>query len=349
MPPFQYKARPAEAWDKRASGKLYEGFALDQYQTLNLKDDNAIRILPPTWEDPQHFGIDLWVHYSVGPMNATVICLHRMKGEKCPQCEAWARAEEQGRPDANQLKPTRRVLVWCIDRNEDKGFPYLWAMPQTVDTSIASICKDRMTGELFQIDHPDTGYDVYFQRKQKGGGAMFVEYVGFQLARRPTQVEAKYIDYILQHPLPHVLNWRSYEEIERLNLGGGIVEEKPNQPTATSQLSAPAPVATAPAPPAAFVSEWVIVNGVYQHCSECGEPQQTSPSGITCKNGHGGVQSLEELQAAPPPPPPPPQPVAVMPTPPSNGQATPPSPAPIPTTSRTAQLLKERFNTGVKK
>lgn len=27
------------------------------------------------------------------------------------------------------------------------------------------------------------------------------------------------------------------------------------------------------------------------HCSECGEPQFGTPSGLTCKNGHGGSDS----------------------------------------------------------
>ncbi len=347
---FQYRARPAEAWDKRASGKLFEGYALDQFPTLSLKDENTIRILPPTWEDPQHYGIDLWVHYGVGPGNATVICLHRMRGEKCPVCEAWARAEEQGREDAKELKPTRRVLVWLIDRADEKN-PFLWAMPQSVDTSIASICRDRMSGELYQIDHPDAGFDVYFQRKQKGGGAMFVEYVGFQLARRPTQVEQKYIDYISQHPLPSALNWRTYEEIERLFLGGAVNEEKPVQqapgaPAPTPVQSAPV-AAVPPPPPTQFVSEYT--GG---HCSTCHQPQYTFPGGVTCQSGHVNVPAIEEQQAPPPPvvatpPPPPPPSVVTMPAPagPTNGQINPP-PAPAPNVVSRTAALRARFDTG---
>jgi hypothetical protein len=339
---FQYKARPQESWEKRASGKLYEGFALDSFQVLNLRDDNNIRILPPTWEDPQHYGIDLWVHFGVGPMNATVICLHRMKGEKCPQCEAWARAQEQGRPDADQLKPTRRVLVWVIDKNEDKGVPFLWAMPQTVDTAIAAICRDRMTGELFQIDHPTVGRDVYFQRKQKGGGTMFVDYMGYQLASRPTQVEDKYLDYVLAHPLPSTLNWRTFQQIENLNLGGVATESVPTPAQASSPTpsQAPAPVQAVPPPPPSpqtFMSEWTDL-----HCSMCSKLQYTVPQGVTCEGGHINAVSQEEIAATTPPPP-------------TNGgvQAPPPPPGPPVSTgpaivSRT-QALKDRFSTGTMK
>lgn len=329
MANFKYQARSEAKWSKRASGSLWEGFALDEFPMYKLKEDNAVRILPPTWADPSHYGWDIWVHYNVGPNRATILCLSRMKNELCPVCEAWSAAEAEGREDAAKLKPMRRVLVWIIDRKEvpEKG-PYLWAMPWTADRSIASLCRDRQSGELYQIDHPDLGYDVYFQMAKKGD---FQEYVGWQLAKRPSAVDESYLNYIVQHPVNTTLQWRSYAEVLSLFVGhseeGEDVQTSAETPvttaTPTTQVVTPPPPTTSasPTPPKPFVPEWLE-----SHCSVCGEQQYTTPTGHTCSNSHENAPAKVK----------------------ANGHAepAPPPPAPPKSPSSRGQLLRERFSTG---
>src|ERR1700747_1884482 len=107
-------------WRKRESGSTFQGFILDEVQGFSPKKENWVRFAPPTWEDASHYGIDIWVHYSVGPENASVLCLYKMTGKPCPVCEAHASAEAAGREDADRLKPTRRVLVWLVNRNDER-------------------------------------------------------------------------------------------------------------------------------------------------------------------------------------------------------------------------------------
>lgn len=329
---FQYQARPAEAWAKREKGSSYEGYAKDEYQTYTPKKENWIRILPPTWDNPNHYGIEIYVHYSVGPSRASVLCLRRMKNEACPICEAHDRATQAGREDADQLKPTKRVLVWLIDRKAEqeggpnyKKIPQLWAQPATkVDQEIAKQCRDRFTGELYQIDNPDSGNDVMFE---KVGDQLATTYSGFQIAKRPSSVDDAYLEYIIANPLHNTLKWRSYEELQSLFEGQFSGEAAEAPPIAAPVTIAAPPVAyTPPAPqpppPVAFVPEWLNTS-----CPACGQRQFTAPNGVTCQSGH----LQERLPFTPPPPPvPPPQPVVVAPAPPPTTVTTPGTPMPPP-------------------
>lgn len=312
MSPFQYKARSDDSWKKREtqSGSNYAGFILDEFKTFTAKKQNWIRILPPTWDNPQHYGMDLWVHYSVGPDNGSVICLAKMRGTACPICEAHARAEASGREDAYNLKPTRRVAIYVIDRNEEgkkdvEKKPLVWAMPWTLDRDISKVCRDRQTGELYQIDHPDAGFDVTFDVE---GERPNIKYVGVQIARRPSTVDKEYLDFIEKNPVSTTFQWRTYEEVKALFEGQGVMESQKQE-----QASASAPPTQAP-PVEQFVSQWTAL-----HCSICNELQYTTLTGVTCISGHVDAKSVEEIEEetkkqdapppskpAPPPPPPPP-------------------------------------------
>src|SRR5512135_3474719 len=54
--------------------------------------ENCVRILPPRWKDKETWGnywsITTYVHYNVGPDGAAYMCLDKMKGKRCPVCEA---------------------------------------------------------------------------------------------------------------------------------------------------------------------------------------------------------------------------------------------------------------------
>jgi len=215
---FAYQARRPEQWQKAAEGNNFASPFLDQFETFKATESNWIRILPPTWKNPEHYGLPIYVHFGVGPDAGTILCEQRSGNTKCPICEAQARAEIKGEEDlAKEYKPTRRILIWLIDRNdkekESEKLPKLWAMPQTLDQQISSICKDRRTGELYQIDHPDSGYDVTFDVT---GKRPMIKYVAPQIDRNPSSVEDVYLDYVSKYPLPEVIRHRSTEEVRAM-------------------------------------------------------------------------------------------------------------------------------------
>lgn len=229
---FVYRRRSEESVEKRASGESgdFKGFILNDYSMFSpKKGNNWIRILPPTWDDADHYGLDLHVHYGVGPERALVLCWSH-KGVACPICEAQNRAQRAGDEElAKELKASQRLLVWVLDRNEKEKGPLLWAMPWTIDRDICKISKDKQTGELYAIDHPDEGYNVSFD---KDGEGLKTKYSGFQLDRRSSSVDPVHLEYISNHPLPGTLLERTYQEVKLLFEGAPTPGEQQTTPSA---------------------------------------------------------------------------------------------------------------------
>lgn len=218
---FKYQPRTTEQLNKRASqsGGMRDSFVSDEFTIYSPKEgDIKLRILPPTWSDsPEHWGFDVYVHYQVGPDNAAYLCLNKMKGEDCPLCEERIKAEKEGEADyAKQLAPTKRVLVWMIDRkNEDAG-PLVWAMPWTIDRDICKLSMDD-SGEIIYLDDPDNGYDILFSKEGQG---QKTKYIGMQVSRRSTPIgKDQWIDYVIANPLPNVLHYYEYDYIKNIFVG----------------------------------------------------------------------------------------------------------------------------------
>jgi hypothetical protein len=218
---FKYVKREAADIEKRASqkGGDFVGLFDDNYVTYKVKKgDNWIRILPPTFEGARHYGMDVHVHFSVGPGRDTVVCNNKTFGKKCAVCDAMARLAAAGdEKEAEELKPKKRVAVWLLDRDdEDKG-PQLYAMPWTLDRDIAKLSKDKRTGAIYYLDHPKSGYDINFEKE---GDQKLTKYVGISIAREPTSVDPEWLDFIQEHPLDEVLVERTYKEVQDIYTGG---------------------------------------------------------------------------------------------------------------------------------
>lgn len=224
---FQYRKRGADAWEKRANqqGSEFQGIIKDEFKTFGpAKGDNFIRILPPTFDNAEHYGMDVYVHYSVGPDKATVLCLSKMLKEPCPICEARVKAERANDDElANELKASKRVLVWMIDRKEEGKGPLLWPMPWTLDRDFSKLARDPRSGEVYLIDHPEEGFDISFE---KTGDGINTKYVGIQLARKASSVDSDIIDYIVKEPLDQTLVWRDYDDIQKMFRGGESARDR---------------------------------------------------------------------------------------------------------------------------
>ena len=238
---FKYERRSPQTVEKRATqqGGDFQGFISDAYKTYSpKKGDNWIRILPPTWEDADHYGYDVHVHYQVGPDKAAVVCNFKQFNERCPICDARTKAERDNDEElAKDLKPSKRVCVWLIDmKDPDKG-ALIWPMPWSLDRDISKISKDKRSGETYYIDDPEEGYDLMFDKE---GEQITTKYTGVQLARRPSSVDPQRMQYVVHNPLPDTLLLRTYDEVMALYSGGQATEAKPARNRAEDVQDAPA-------------------------------------------------------------------------------------------------------------
>lgn len=230
MSNFQYRPRPAEQWQKRADqkGSQFIGYVKDQFTVFTPPEgDNWGRILPPSWDEPDHYGIEVWSHFGVGPLNANVLCPLRMDKQPCPVDEEREAGEKEGREDLDSLKPNKRVLVWWLDRKDENAGPQVWPMPWTLDRDIAILSLDPQSKELYQIDHPYNGFDIFFTRVGKDKQT---KYTGLRIARKATSVDDRHLEFIKAHPLPSILIQRTYDEIKELFIGGKAQETRTASP-----------------------------------------------------------------------------------------------------------------------
>lgn len=220
---FQYRPRTSEEMMKRVEqrgGGSREGFVAQEISTWTPTDGmNKIRILPPTWDNAEHFGIEIFAHYNVGGDNSAYICLARTQGEACPICEARQELDRAGDTEsAKALLPRKRVAMWVIDRSEESKGPLLWPAAWTLDQEIAQQAVDEEGGSVLSLDDPVNGYDVSFSRDPQGKDIP-PKFTGVKVARKPSPISddddetQKILDYIQEHPVPACLVFHDYETI----------------------------------------------------------------------------------------------------------------------------------------
>lgn len=229
---FVYKPRSEEKMRERANrnGSSFDSIIKSGYDVFKAKPgDICIRPLPPTWEGHDHYAYEIRIHNNVGPKNQRYLCL-KMLGKKCPVCEEAAAAERAGDKDeAKELKDKPRYLAWVLDRNgDDPEKPILWDASWTMDRDVAAQAEHPRTGAYLQVDHPNNGYDLFFKRK--GTKKNDTEYYGYQFAREDTpihdneRVQEEVLGYIMDNPIPDVLNFYDYAYI-KASLSGTTPEK----------------------------------------------------------------------------------------------------------------------------
>ena len=224
---FEYHKPTADAVKKRAEqrgGNEFDSIFKQGAKVFKVNDDsNLIRIVPPTWPQPVHFGYDIFVHYGVGPDKQTYLCPKEMNGDPCPVCEERARAVKDGDDEyAKELRANKRVVYYLVDRDAEKEGVQIWAAPWTVDRDLNTLIVEPRTGEVLAIDDPENGYDVEFKRTGKG---LTTKYLGMQVARRESDLgNDEWLQFAIDNPIPDQLDFYSYEHIA--NVFGGKTTKK---------------------------------------------------------------------------------------------------------------------------
>jgi len=223
---FHYKPRGTKSVKKRASrrGGGYDSLFKDFPEFRPEAGDHRVRILPPTFEKAEHYGLDMSIHYGIGPDEGAYLCTQVMQGKPCPVCDERKRAARQGDDDyAGTLRAGSGVAVWVIVRgNEDTG-PQLWRIPFKLDREIAKQSIQKETGKALMIDHPEKGYDVFFTRE--GTKKENTSYTGVSVARHPSPIcddkktARHWLEFIGENPLDECMNYFEYDYIKDIFAG----------------------------------------------------------------------------------------------------------------------------------
>lgn len=223
-----YQPRSSEDVRHRAeqTGGGFDTFLEGADMFRSKVGDNTVRFLPAAWDDPKHYGYDVWVHSYVG--DGSYLCLDKMKKERCPICLAAKEAKAEGDDDTYQTyKPKQRVLAYVLDRNSDDDVPLIYDMSWTQDRDIAAVC-DTKQGTLY-IDHPDEGYDLTFKRK---GNKLNTRYFGYMVDREPTPIlqnsrdQEALLDRIAERNIPSLLKFHSAEIMAKAIEGGTAARDE---------------------------------------------------------------------------------------------------------------------------
>ena len=233
---FEYKPRSQTQVSRRAnqSSGNFDSYIQDDVETWTPDaGDRTIRILPPTWDDPDDFAFDIFVHYGIGTDEQAYLCRSAMLNEDCPICDERATAIANGDEEyAKELAATKRCVAWIIDRDKEKEGPKIWAMPVTVNKGINKIVIDKRTGEVLPIDDPENGYDIEFTRE---GTGLKTKYTAIMVSHHPSPLHDddamfdKWIGVALDNPVPDLLVYHDYDYVLRVFNGGSGGGGQPSQ------------------------------------------------------------------------------------------------------------------------
>lgn len=202
-------------------GKEFDKFVKDHIKSWKPNDGvNIIRLIPATWKNPEHYGFDLYVHYGVGPDRQSYLDLTKMTDKPDPITEEHGMALRDGdQKYAKEIESKRRCGVFLIDRDNEKEGVQFWAMPWTVDADLNKLAVDKRTGETLNIDDPEDGYDVEFEKTGKDRNT---KYEAVSIARRSSPLGSrKWLEYAVDNPIPDQLVYFDYDHIAKAFGGGG--------------------------------------------------------------------------------------------------------------------------------
>lgn len=186
--------------------------------------ENTIRILPPTWENPEHYAYRVWMHRFIGSDGSSYLCPRKMLGKPCAICDAERDARDAGeQEEAKDLAVAPQWACWMLDRDgDDPERPQVFIMSDFMDKDIVSITYNSKRGDALRVDHPEEGYDLSIRRTGQG---LKTKYSGYQFDREPTPALddpgalADVLEFITANPIPDVLNFYDNSYLENVLQG----------------------------------------------------------------------------------------------------------------------------------
>jgi hypothetical protein len=213
---------------KRQANRKFSRFdsifksAYDGYRPK--EGENIIRILPATWDGHEDYAYTIFLHRYVGQDTSNYLCLRKMLNKRCPICVEAERSRKAGEEEeARALSSVEGKVSWILNRDERKPKPQPYQIPVTLYKDVNALCLDDRTGTELFIDHPDEGYDLRIRRT---GAQLNTRYLP-TVERDPSPIsdspkeQDKLLDFVKEHPIPDILEFKSAEYLEKVMSGTG--------------------------------------------------------------------------------------------------------------------------------
>jgi hypothetical protein len=229
---FKYKARSADDIKKRAeqTGGRFDSPVKRGFDMWRPKaGENQIRILPPTWDDFDHYGYEVFMHRYVGSDSSNYVCPNKLRGKACCMCDEAKQLKADGEDDeAKKIGYQKRVWTWIIDRDDKSETPQIWDMSWSQDRDISEQSRYK-SGKYLLIDHPDDGYDVVV--KKTGSGKNGTKYF-FSIDREASPIsddekkQEEILKFITENPIPTTIQLFSNEHLQKKMEGTGSEKDE---------------------------------------------------------------------------------------------------------------------------
>ena len=235
---FRFKGRDRSKDDvKRASEasfRDYDSIYVEGTRTFAPKEgDYTLRILPvpdTASSEQNDFAYPVYVHYGIGADNQTYLCNQKMLNKGCPICIERTNIQKKAtEEELKELAPKGRLFVYVINRDSEEDGPLVWSAPRSMIIELRKLCYDKRTDEALFIDDHEEGYDIFFS---KTGTGLHTKYSGLKIDRNSTslseneKMQELWLEHITEYPLTDVLNYYSFEHINRVFSGSAPQEDE---------------------------------------------------------------------------------------------------------------------------
>ena len=227
-----------------------------------------------SWKkDTPDYMLEVYVHKSVGPDFATVICPRETYGHKCPICDKMFEAYKAGdKKTGNTLRAKRRSIYNVISRNkgdEDEimiwDVSYAWAEERIL---AAKKMEENVAGKKINHASPTTGNTIVFNATLSDLTTKYpiIEPKEFRFIPR----EGSLVPYIEKaYPLDAMLKVHTFEELEAMLYATDDSDDEPSErePMETEEVGAS--VKEEPSADCPYGRRFGIDTDCYAECDTC--------------------------------------------------------------------------------
>ena len=213
-----------------------------------VEGKNRINIIPYTIKSKNHplvrkgdfeigdsdYVMDVYVHRSIGPSEASVICLKSTYGKPCPICEQSALLIKQGKEkEGKDLRSKRRVFYNVEDLKEPGKVKIFEASHNLFEKELIDEARDDDEGGFVNFADPAEGKEIKFRGSETSfNKTKYLEFKSFSFVDRDEPLSDDLLESAVS--FDEIMRVPTYEEVEKILYGQEDDDDEPEEKPAKS-------------------------------------------------------------------------------------------------------------------